>query len=128
MLKSTTGRFFLGFIMFTGGLYLLLDAIRVNMGLMFHRGHSLFNINGIGITSGYILLLFMLGVGMLFFNAKNILGWLLTAGSLVGLIVGVISKAQLSLAHMSVFELLMILIMLCGGLGLLASSMIQRKD
>lgn len=121
-MKSNFGRSIMGFIMFVSGLYLLLSSIHVNMSHMFHGRYALFNVHGFGITSGGILIVFMLGVGMLFFNAKNPLGWLVTTGALTALIVGVIYNAELSLAQMTGFNLVLILVLLCGGLGLLLSA------
>lgn len=124
---TSIGRFFMGFIMFVGGLYLMLSAIQVDINSMFHGRHSLFNIGGFGVTSGYIMIVFMLGVGMLFFNAKNLLAWIVTVGSLTGLIFGVIANTHFSLRYMSAFDLIVILVLLCGGLGLLLSSMVKRN-
>ncbi|MFT5647183.1 MAG: hypothetical protein ACI976_001872 [Aureispira sp.] len=124
---TSIGRFFMGFIMFVGGLYLMLSAIQVDINSMF-RGHSLFNVGGFGITSGYIMIVFMLGVGMLFFNAKNPLAWIVTVGSLVGLIFGVIANTRFHLRDMSAFDLIVIIVLLCGGLGLLLSSMGKRNS
>lgn len=121
---SNAGRFIMGFIMFVGGLYLILNEIRVEP--MFGYGRSLFHVGGVGVTSGYIMLIFMLGVGVLFFNGKNPLGWLLTAGSLVALIFGVIASVNFSLAYLSAFDLIVILVLLAGGLGLLLSSIVTR--
>jgi len=123
---NSSGRFFLGFIMFIGGLYLLLNEIRVDVGFMGY-GRSLYSVGGVGVTSGYILIVFMFGVGMFFYNAKNIIGWLVAAGSLVALIFGVIANAHLSLAYLSAFDLIVILVLLCGGLGLLLSAMVKRS-
>ncbi len=120
-MPNSFGRNILGFIMFVSGLYLLLSSIHVNMGHMFYGRYSLFNVGGYGVTSGAILIVFMLGVGMLFFNGKNPIGWLVTLGSLTALIVGVIFNAQLTLAQLTAFELVLILVLLCGGLGLLLS-------
>jgi len=122
---SNAGRFIMGFIMFVGGLYLLLNEIRVEP--MFGTGRSMFRVGGIGVTSGYVLLIFMLGVGVLFFNGKNPLGWLLTTGSLVALIFGVIANINLSLAYLSAFDLIVILVFLAGGLGLLLSSIMAKE-
>lgn len=122
---TSTGRFFMGFIMFVGGLYMMLNSIRVDIGL-FQSRYSLFNVGGFGVTSGSIMIVFMLGVGMLFFNARNPLAWMVTLGSLTALIFGVIANTHFSLKYMSAFDLIVILVLLCGGLGLLLSSMVKR--
>lgn len=112
--EGGTGRFFIGLIMFIGGGYLLLDAIQVNYGG--------FYVGRFQLTSGIILIPFMIGVGMLFFNSSNYIGWLLAIASIVLLIFGVISSTHFSLRPMSAFELILILTLLVGGLGLFFSS------
>lgn len=118
--EGGTGRFFLGLIMFVGGGYLLLDAIQVNNG--FYLGYGLFSIGRFQVTSGIILIPFMIGIGMLFFNAANYLGWLLAIASMVMLVFGVIASTHFSLRPMSALELIMILVLMVGGLGLFLSS------
>lgn len=118
--EGGTGRFFLGLIMFLGGGYLLLDAIQVNNN--FYMGYGLFSIGRFQVTSGIIMIPFMIGIGMIFFNASNYIGWLLALGSLILLIFGVISSTHFTLRPMSAFELILILILLVGGLGLFLSS------
>lgn len=115
------GRFFLGLIMLIGGGYLLLDSIHVHNN--FHFGTRMFSYGGYGITSGIILIPMMLGIGIVFYNAKNFIGWLLFIGSLVALIFGVISNIQFTMESMSLFSLLVILVLFVGGIGLLLSSL-----
>ena len=68
------GEFLLGFVMLVGGGYLFLDNVHVHSG--FHWGMALFNMGGYGITTGMVLLPFMIGVGMVFYSSKNPIGWL----------------------------------------------------
>ena len=63
------------------------------------------------------------GVGMIFYNAKNYLGWILAGGSVVALIFGVISSIQFSFRSMTSFDLIVILVLAVGGLGILLSSL-----
>jgi hypothetical protein len=114
------GRFFLGLGMFIAGAYLLLSAIQVTNN--FYFGYGLFSVGGFQITSGIIFIPFMIGVGILFFNSSNIIGWLLAIGSVLLMIIGVISSTHLSLRPMSAFELIMITGLLAGGMGLFFSS------
>jgi hypothetical protein len=114
------GKFFLGIAMFVAGMYLLLKNIYVQNSFGF--GSPFFNVGGLSVTSGMILIPFIIGVAMLFFNSKNILGWVLAIGSIVLLVVGVISSIHFTLAGMSAFDILMILVLVAGGLGLFLSS------
>ena len=88
------GRFFIGLIMMIGGGYMLLNAIHITNH--FSLGYGLYSFGGFRLTSGMVMIPFMFGVGMIFYNSRNYLGWIIAAGSLVALIFGVIS---LSLIH-----------------------------
>jgi hypothetical protein len=119
------GQFFIGVIMLCGGFYLLLNAITVSTN--FGMGTRLYGFSAWGtnmsLTSGMIMIPFMFGVGLIFYNSKNILGWLLTLGSVSALIFGVISSVRFSFKTMSAFELMVILVLAVGGLGLFLRSL-----
>jgi len=107
--------------MLCGGLYLLFNSIQVHGYYGF--GARLYNMGGLGITSGMIMIPFMFGVGIIFYNAKNYLGWILASGSLVALVFGVISEIRFSFQNMTAFDLIVILVLAVGGLGLFLSSL-----
>ncbi|MEM6939243.1 MAG: hypothetical protein AAF943_03115 [Pseudomonadota bacterium] len=115
------GSFLIGFCMMIGGGYLLLNGIvvRPNFGL----GAPIFGIGGVLVTSGMVLIPFMFGVGMIFYNARNWIGWILAGGSLLALIFGVIANMTIQIARMSAFDLIVILVLLVGGLGLFLRSL-----
>ena len=115
------GTFFIGVIMMIGGGYLLLNGITVrpNFGL----GSRVFGIGGFPITSGMVLIPFMLGVGLLFYNSEKWIGWIIAGASLVALIFGVISSMTLHISRMSAFDLLVVLVLLVGGIGLFLRSL-----
>jgi hypothetical protein len=115
------GRFFIGLLMFIGGSYLFLNAVQVTNH--FHLGYGLFSLGGIRVTSGFVLIPFIIGVGMIFFNAENYIGWLLTIISLVMFVFGIITSIHFQMRPMSAFELLSILVLMVGGLGLFLSSL-----
>jgi len=115
------GKFFLGLAMLIAGGYLFLSGIRVYH--MFSFGYSLYNFGPVHLTSGMILIPLIFGIGMIFYNARNPLGWLLFVGSLIAIVVGVIASIHFSLRGMSLFELLIILTLFIGGVGLFLSSL-----
>lgn len=119
-------RFLIGLAMMIGGGYLFLDSIRIHGG--FHWGRGLYNIGGIHLTSGIVLIPGIFGVGIIFYNAKNPLGWILSGGSLLALTFGVIRSIRFNLAGISAFDLIIMLILLFGGLGLFISSLKDFAD
>jgi hypothetical protein len=117
------GRFIIGFIMMVVGGYLFLNNIHVGNSFHFGFGYGLFSVYGISITSGYVLVPFIFGIGMVFYNSKNIVGWLLAIASIAMLSFGVITSIQFRMRHMTAFELITILVLLVGGTGLFLSSL-----
>jgi len=120
------GMFFLGLAMMCGGFYLLLNNIVVNtqFGL---AGYPVYGFNLFGaawsITSGMIMIPFLIGVGILFYKGKSLIGWILAGGSLIALIFGVIASIHFNFRSMSAFDLIVILVLAFGGLGLFLRSL-----
>lgn len=123
--QGGTGLFFIGLAMMCAGFYLLFNAIQVSSS--FGLGYGLYRMNAFGqgfsITTGMVMLPFIIGIVMVFFDGKTKLGWLLTLGSLVALITGVISSIQFHFKAMSAFDLIVILVLAFGGLGLFLRSL-----
>jgi len=119
------GHFFIGLLMMCGGFYMLLNAITVTS--QFGLGSRMYGFNAfgsnIGITGGMVLIPFIFGIGIIFYNSKNILGWVLSIGSITALIFGVISTVKFSLRTMSSFDLIVILVLAVGGIGLFLRSL-----
>lgn len=116
-----SGYFFLGLVMMVAGGYLLLQGIIIRPSFGF--GMSVFSIGGFPVTTGMVLIPFMLGVGMIFYNGRNYIGWALAVGAVIAMIAGVIANITIQLSAMSAFELLVILILLVGGIGLFLRSL-----
>ncbi len=111
-------RFFTGLVMLVAGLYMFLTSVHVN----FHLGYSIYRAGSFDVTSGMIFIPFMIGIGLVFFNSRNVWGWVLAIGSLVILIFGVVSTTQITLRRMDAFTLIIILVLMVGGLGMFLSS------
>jgi hypothetical protein len=113
-------KFFLGIALFIIGMYLLLKNIYVQYNFGFSA--NLYRWGAVNVNSGMLLLPFMLGVGFLFYNHKNLIGWLLAIGSLALLIIGIITSINFTLAGMSALDILIIISCIASGLGLFFSS------
>ncbi|MCK4841731.1 MAG: hypothetical protein KAT04_07585 [Methylococcales bacterium] len=119
------GHFFIGLIMMCTGFYLLLNAIVITSS--FGMGARLYNFSAYGmnyrVTGGTIMFPFIFGIGIVFYNSKNLLGWVLTIGSIAALIFGVIASINFRFVSMSAFDLITILVLAMGGMGLFLRSL-----
>ena len=119
------GQFLIGLVMMCGGFYLLFSAITVQSS--FGMGMRLYGFNAFGanygITTGMVMIPFIFGIGFIFYDSRKIIGWLLAGGALVALTFGVIASIQFAMRPMSAFELISILVLSIGGLGLFLRSL-----
>jgi hypothetical protein len=111
------GTFFVGLAMVAGGGYLILNQITVASHF------SAWGWPGSGGGGfGPLLLALLLGVGILFFNAKNVLGWIVTVGALGAMIVSVIMNLEMFWRPTSLLTTLTMFVLFAGGLGLIFRS------
>lgn len=116
--------FVIGLIMATAGAYMLLDSIVVSHNWGF--GVPLYRVGfggGFNVTGGGLLIPFMVGVGWIFYNARAPWGWILACGALMAIIFGVLINLNITMRSMSLLNLLIILVLMVGGLGLFARSL-----
>lgn len=118
--------FFVGVTMMIVGFYLLLNSIIVNT--QFGFGMRMYGIGGFGITSGMIMIPFIIGVMLIFYNSKNYIGWFIAGGSLLALIAGVIANINFNFRQMTAFDLIVIFVLSFGGLGLFLRSLRDHRS
>ena len=100
--------------MVTAGGYLLLTRVTVTSGLWTLWGYNAF---------GLSLFPLLIGIGLLFFDGRSLIGWTLTAAGALIIIVGIIANLDLYFRPTSLFGTLVILAMLAAGIGLVARSL-----
>lgn len=122
-------QFVLGFILFIAGIYLFLSELQVYMPFFGGRGAGggLFNVGGYNITTGYVFIPMLIGIGIMFYDAAKNIGWFLFIGSLIALIFGVIANTTVNFSNLSAFDLIVIFFLIAGGLGLILSAMRTSK-
>lgn len=111
-----TGQFLFGVGLLVAGVYLFLDSVQVttHAGSLFGWGRGSF---------GLSLIPLLVGIGFLFFDGKSIVGWALTAAGLLIVLVGVIARMNIYFHRTSLFETLLMLGLIAGGVGLVARSL-----
>ncbi len=105
------GAFFGGLAMVIAGGYLLLQQVTVHSGFWGWWGGS---------TFGLTLVPLLVGIGFLFFDGTSKAGWFLALGGALIILAGIIANLSITFAPTSLFNTLMILGLIAGGLGLIA--------
>jgi hypothetical protein len=108
------GHFVIGCIMACLGGYLLANQVSV-VGSYW----SFYRANTFGIT----LVPMLFGVGILFWNGRSVVGWIVTAAGALFILAGVIANMSIYFRPTSLFNTLVMLILLVGGLGLIARAL-----
>jgi len=112
--EGGVGQFFVGVLMAVGGAYLLTNQVSVSSGFWAWFGPH---------TFGLTLLPLIIGIGLLFFDGKSRLGWLLTAAGAVIIFLGILMNLRIYFEPTSLFNTVVMLVLLAGGLGLVARSL-----
>ncbi len=106
--------FFGGLAMVVVGGYLLLNQVTVHSGFWSWFG---------GNTFGLTLLPMIVGIGFLFFDGKSSIGWVLTTLGALIIVAGIIANLQIYFQPTSLYNTLIMLILVAGGLGLIVRSL-----
>jgi hypothetical protein len=112
------GEFVVGFVMACVGGYLLFNQVSVVGSYWAFWGANSFGIS---------LIPLLFGVGILFWNGRNPFGWLLTVGGLLFILAGVIANMHIYFLQTSLFNAILMLVLLVGGVVLIARSMRSHK-
>ena len=115
------GHFFLGFAMACAGGWLLLNQVTVTSGF-FAMGWVVPFVGYQLSPFGLVLVPFIFGIGMLFFNGRSMLGWLLTIASVAMMLAAILMSLHIYFRPTSLFNTLTMLVLLFGGLGLVFRS------
>jgi len=99
--------------MAVAGAYLLTSQVTVTSGFWAFWGYNSF---------GLSLVPLIAGVGMIFFNGRSIAGWILTLAGLVIILAGILANLHIYFQPTSLFNTIVMLVLLAGGLGLIARS------
>ncbi|MCK5683800.1 hypothetical protein KAJ27_06750 [bacterium] len=117
--KGGIGSFLTGFLLCGIGLFMLGRKVVVFSGY-----HSFFGNNSFGVE----LVCFMLGIGFLFFNSKSPIGWIISAGSVIMILLSLIMSLRLRLHYLSLTETMIIFAMIAGGFGLIGKGLFTTSS
>jgi hypothetical protein len=101
-------------IMVIIGGYLLLTHVTVHSGFWNFLGFRSFGVS---------LLPFLFGIALLFTNGRSIIGWFLAIAGLLIIFAGIIANLSIYFAPASLFDTLLMLVLLVGGTALVFRSL-----
>lgn len=107
------GEFIIGFAMACIGGYLISNQVSI-VGSYW----SFYGSNTFGVT----LIPMLLGIALLFWNGKSIIGWVLTGAGFLFILAGVIANMHIYFQPTTLFNTIVMLVLLVGGLSLVARS------
>lgn len=108
------GEFLLGLGMAVAGAYMLTSRVMVTGGWWTFWGYNSF---------GLSLVPLVFGIGILFFNGRSVVGWLLLFAGVVIIFAGILLNLQIYFQQTSLFNTVVMLVLLAGGVGLVARSL-----
>ena len=103
--------------MVVAGGYLLLTRVTLTSGLWELWGYNAF---------GLSLVPLLVGIGLLFFDGRSLVGWLLTAAGALIIFVGILAELDIYFRPASLFDTLLMLVLIAGGVGLVARAVRPR--
>ena len=100
--------------MAAAGGYLILNQVQVTTSFWRFGQYS-----GFGLT----LLPLLAGIGILFYNGKSVVGWLLTGAGAAIILASILMNMDIYFRQTTLFNTIAMLVLLFGGLGLVARSL-----
>ena len=113
------GTFFVGLILAGAGLYLVLNQVTVT------GSFNIFGFLGLGSGGGFglTMLPMLIGIGVLFFDGKSVLGWLITILGCAMIMAAILMNMSIFFRPTSLFNTILMFGMLAAGLGMVFRSL-----
>ena len=118
-----TRTFLLGIVLVAIGGYLLFNQVHVNGGYWRWGG-----LGGYGTNFGITLIPLLLGIGILFVNGKSLVGRVLTGLGALIILLGIIVNLDIHFQQTSLFNTLLMLVLLVAGIGLVVRSVMPMQS
>lgn len=114
--------FYMGILLIISGLFFLLSKAVV------HSGFYDFNIAGLNVSTGLVVIPLMFGIIWLVNNPKSIMARLLTIAGAIFIVGSIIVNIRITFTTTSMFDYLIMMLLIAIGIGLvLKASFMARK-
>jgi hypothetical protein len=119
--RGGLGTFVVGLAMTVIGGYLLMDQVTV------HGGYWRWGGWGGSSSFGITLIPLLFGIAILFYDGQSKVGWVLAGAGALIILTGIIANLDINFRQTSLFNTLLVLGLLVGGLGLIARSVLPSR-
>ncbi len=119
--QDSLKQFFIGLILFGVSIFLIMQYTNVSMSWYSWR------LGGFGVPTGVIMIPILIGIGLLFYNSKSIIGWIVIILGIVFVVITLILSFRISFARTNLMVFVFIFGTFFAGSGLLLRSMFPSK-
>ncbi len=116
--------FFIGLLMFAGGLFMVLQNIIVRTS--WGSGYF-YRIGGWNVPNGMVMLPLLIGIVMLFMLDKKFFGWLVTVLGIIFILLTIIMSVNISWKTSSAYVFVLMFGLVAAGGGLMLRGMFRSK-
>jgi hypothetical protein len=120
--KGNILTFFGGIIVLLVGLYVIFQNTTISTGFTLTR------VLGFTPNFGLVLLPLLIGIIVLFFNERSILGWLLIIVGILIIVVGILMGLRIYFRPVSLFEGILMFGMTAAGIGLTLKGLFGKNN
>ncbi len=116
-------QFFLGILLFGGGVYWALNSFVVRSTW----GSGYWGLFGVRLPTGVVLLPLLLGIGLLFFMKKKIVGGVVSALGLLIILISLFTSIQFYAVRATLYMYVLMFGMIAAGAGLLIRVLFRKR-
>jgi F0F1-type ATP synthase assembly protein I len=116
--------FFIGFLLLGGGIYWVLNSFEVSSGF----GYGYYSFFGMRITGGVMLIPLLVGIGLLFFCDKKVIGGFVSALGLLVILISLLSSLTFHARYNTLYVYVLMFGMIAAGAGLIIRSLFKKRD
>lgn len=113
--------FYMGIVLIVSGIFFLLSKAVV------HSGFGAWSIAGMNISSGLVIIPLMIGIIWLVNNPKSILARLITIAGSIFIIASIIINIRITFTTTSMFDYVIMMLLIAGGIGLVLKSIFLAR-
>ncbi|MCX7709905.1 MAG: hypothetical protein N2484_08630 [Clostridia bacterium] len=113
--------FLVGIIFLSMGIFLIFQNTIVTMNF------SIASLLGFDLPFGLVMLPLLIGIGMLFFNGRSVLGWLLIIVGIVIILLGILLGLRIYFKPVTLYHAVLMYGLTAAGAGLFLKALLGRK-